>query len=85
VNQPLCLLMVEDSKNDTDLLLHALHRGGYHTTYEVVDTPVAMRTALECQGWDVITSDVVMPQFSGPGASEGITPRVSVHHRVRRS
>jgi len=49
VNQPLCLLMVEDSKNDTELLLHALRRGGYDTTYEVVDTPVAMCTALECQ------------------------------------
>ena len=49
MNQPLCLLMVEDSKNDTELLLHALRRGGYDTTYEVVDTPVAMCTALECQ------------------------------------
>jgi DNA-binding NtrC family response regulator len=27
-----------------------------------------MRTALECQGWDVITSDVMMPQFSGSAA-----------------
>ena len=42
--------------------------GGYDTTYEVVDTPVAMRTALECQGWDVITSDVMMPQFGGSAA-----------------
>jgi hypothetical protein len=33
VNQPLRLLIVEDSKNDTDLLLlHALHRGSYDTT-----------------------------------------------------
>jgi DNA-binding NtrC family response regulator len=70
VNQPLRLLMVEDSKNDTELLLHALCRGGYDTTYEVVDldSPVAMRTALECQGWDVITSDLVMPMFSGSAA-----------------
>jgi DNA-binding NtrC family response regulator len=68
VNQPLRLLIVEDSKNHTELLLHALRRKGYDTTYEVVDTPVAMRTALECQGWDVITSDVMMAQFSGSAA-----------------
>jgi DNA-binding NtrC family response regulator len=65
VNQPLRLLMV-DSKNDTELLLHALC--GYDTPYEVVDSPVGMRTALECQGWDVITSDLMMSMFSGSAA-----------------
>jgi two-component system, cell cycle sensor histidine kinase and response regulator CckA len=71
VNQPLRLLIVEDSKNDTDPTAARSapgKRGSYDTTYEVVDTSVVMRTALECQGWDLITSDVMMPQFSGSAA-----------------
>jgi len=43
-------------------------REGYEVVYEVVDTPTAMRVALECQEWDVITSDHTMPHFSATDA-----------------
>ncbi|MFA6411899.1 MAG: PAS domain S-box protein [Syntrophales bacterium] len=66
--KPLRVLMVEDSEDDTILLLHALRREGYEVIYEVVDTPSAMRAALERQNWDVITSDHAMPHFSAPEA-----------------
>jgi PAS domain-containing protein len=66
MNQPLRVLMVEDSKDDATLLLRALRRGGYEVVYEVVDTPAAMRAALERQDWDAITSDHAMPHFSAP-------------------
>ena len=68
MNQPLRVLMVEDSKDDATLLLRALRRGGYEVIYEVVDTPAAMRAALERQDWDAITSDNAMPHFSAPAA-----------------
>jgi DNA-binding NtrC family response regulator len=68
MNQPLRVLIVEDSTADVELLLRALRRGGYEATYEVVETPTAMRTALARQDWDVITSDHAMPHFSAPAA-----------------
>jgi PAS domain-containing protein len=68
MNQPLRVLIVEDSTADADLLLHALRHGGYEATSAVVETPAAMRAALEGQDWDVITSDHAIPQFSAPVA-----------------
>jgi DNA-binding NtrC family response regulator len=59
-------LLVEDSEDDATLLLHTLRREGYEVIYEVVNTPSAMRAALERQDWDVITSDHAMPRFSAP-------------------
>ncbi len=68
MNQALRLLIVEDREEDAVLLLRALSSGGYEVTYEVVETPVAMRAMLERQDWEVITSDHSMPRFSAPAA-----------------
>ena len=68
MNQPLRVLMVEDSEDDASLLLRVLRRGGYEPVYAIVDTPSAMRAALKSQEWDVITSDHAMPHFSAPKA-----------------
>ena len=68
MSQPLRLLVVDDNSDDAILLHHALHRGGYEVTCEVVDTPTAMRILLENQEWDIITSDHAMPHFSAPEA-----------------
>jgi PAS domain S-box-containing protein len=68
MGQPLRMLIVEDSKDDANLLLHTVRSGGYEPVYEVVDTSPAMRAALERQDWDVITSDHAMPHFSAPAA-----------------
>jgi DNA-binding NtrC family response regulator len=69
-NQPLRLLIVEDSKADANLLLQTVRSGGYEPMYELVDTEPAMRAALEREDWDLITSDHRMPQFSAPEALE---------------
>jgi PAS domain S-box-containing protein len=68
MNQTLRVLIVEDSAEDVTLLLHTLRSGGYEVVHSVVDTPDAMRAALESQDWDVITSDHAMPHFSAPAA-----------------
>ncbi len=60
--------MVEDVEADAYLLAWELKRSGYDLIYERVDTPEAMRSALEQQNWDVITSDHVMPRFNAPSA-----------------
>ncbi len=65
---PLRVLIVEDSEDDTLLLTRELKRGGYEVSFERVDTPEAMSTALEQKTWDVIISDYSMPHFSAPAA-----------------
>jgi len=62
------ILIVEDSEEDTFLLLADLKRGGFVPAYVRVDTPTAMLEALRNQEWDIIISDYVMPRFSGLAA-----------------
>lgn len=62
------LLVVDDSEEDTALLVAALCRGGHEVAHTLVDTPTAMRAALESQDWHLITSDHAMPGFSAPAA-----------------
>ena len=67
---PLRVLAVEDSEDDTMLLVSEITRGGYQPEYERVETPDDMRNALSSKEWDVVISDYVMPQFSGLEALE---------------
>jgi PAS domain S-box-containing protein len=68
MDKHLRILMVENSEDEAGLLLHALRSEGYDVVYEIVDTPDAMRSALDGKDWDVITSDYALPRFSGPAA-----------------
>jgi len=62
------VLLIEDSENDAVLLLRELKRSGYDPVSERVCTASDLNTAIETQSWDIIISDFVMPQFSGPEA-----------------
>src|SRR5580704_12535409 len=64
MSTPLHVLIVEDSEDDTQLLLHALKKGGYDPIYERVDSGSAMEMALARQKWDVVVADHNLPQFS---------------------
>lgn len=57
------ILIVDDSKDDAELLISTLQNGGYEIESEIVDNAISMRFALENQKWDVITSDHSMPKF----------------------
>jgi PAS domain S-box-containing protein len=65
---PLRVLIIEDSEPDARLVVRTLRQADYEPTWERVETPEAMRTALERQPWDVILSDYKMPHFSGLAA-----------------
>lgn len=65
---PLCVLIVEDSEEDTTLLLQTLRQGGYEPEFERVDTLEAMSAALDRQNWDLIISDYFMPRFDAHAA-----------------
>jgi PAS domain S-box-containing protein len=68
VAEPLRVLIVEDSEDDTLLLLRELRRGGYSPTYRRVDTAPRMESALDEEEWDIVVSDHSMPAFSAPAA-----------------
>jgi len=65
---PLRVLIVEDSEEDTLLIVRELKRGGFDPIHERVETAEAMSAALAKQTWDLIISDYVMPRFNGLGA-----------------
>ncbi|MCG3114895.1 MAG: EAL domain-containing protein [Candidatus Manganitrophus sp. SA1] len=61
-------LIVEDSEEDTELLLRELKKGNYNPVHERVDTWETMKAALKNQNWDIVFSDYTMPQFKGTDA-----------------
>jgi diguanylate cyclase (GGDEF)-like protein len=63
MSKPLNALIVEDSENDTQLLVRELHRGGYEPLFARVDTPEAMSSKLARQSWDIVFADFTMPRF----------------------
>jgi PAS domain S-box-containing protein len=62
------VLHVEDSERDVALLTRHLSQAGYELTSERVETPEAMRAALETREWDAILCDYSMPHFNAPSA-----------------
>ncbi len=62
------VLHVEDSERDELVLMRHLSRAGYEVVAERVDTPEAMKAALETREWDVILCDYTMPHFNALSA-----------------
>ena len=65
---PLRVLFIEDSEDDTALLVRELKRAGYETDYKRVDTPNSLKAVLAAGEWDLVISDFSMPLFSGTDA-----------------
>ena len=65
---PIRVLFVEDSRDDVDVVLHELRRGGFTPDSWVVEDEEAMRRALAEQAWDLVIADHSMPRFDAPGA-----------------
>ena len=57
MGKSLRVLILEDSEDDTLLLLRELKRSGYEVDFERVDTGPAMQSALRDKQWDLILSD----------------------------
>ena len=68
MGNPLRVLIVEDSDDDTQILLREMERGGYNPVYQRVETDTAMREALYEQYWDIVIADYSLPHFSAPAA-----------------
>lgn len=61
MGKPLRVLVVEDSEDDTMLLLRYLRRSGYEPQHARVQTAADLERALQTQQWDVIISDYTLP------------------------
>lgn len=66
--QKLRIIIVEDSEDDTMLMLHELQQAGYKSDYIRVQTAGAFKDALHNGPWDLIISDHALPNFSAPEA-----------------
>lgn len=81
MSTPLRVLVVEDSEDDTLLLIDQLQLGGYEPDYQRVQTAEEMTQALNTREWDIVIADWVMPFFSGPSAIrllQGLRPDIPI-------
>ena len=62
------VLIVEDSEEDTQVILRELQRGGYAVEHERVETRPAMEASLSRRAWDLILCDYTLPKFSAEAA-----------------
>jgi PAS domain S-box-containing protein len=68
MNRSLRILNIEDSEQDVALITRHLSRAGYVLISERVESPEAMKAALETREWDVILCDYSMPHFDALSA-----------------
>ncbi|MFQ5470355.1 MAG: EAL domain-containing protein [Gammaproteobacteria bacterium] len=65
MNKPLRVLIVDDSEDDTLILINELEQNHYDPYYLRVDTYQGFTQALKSQQWDIVISDYIVPHFSG--------------------
>jgi two-component system, cell cycle sensor histidine kinase and response regulator CckA len=63
MKMPLRVLFVEDSDEDSRLVLRELTKGGYDVTAVRVETADALRDALSGPPWDAVICDYTLPSF----------------------
>lgn len=68
MGKSLRVLIVEDSEDDTALVLETLKERDFHPVYKRVETPEEMIDALRQSQWDVVVSDYTMPHFNALSA-----------------
>ena len=75
MSTPLRVLFVEDSVEETALLVRQLRRGGYDPTFVRVDSADTMGAALGEQTWDVIVAEYTLSRFSATAALSQLEER----------
>jgi two-component system, cell cycle sensor histidine kinase and response regulator CckA len=62
------VLIIDDSEDDTILIVRALEKEGFDLSFKRVDQASALETALDDGSWDIILSDYSMPAFNAAKA-----------------
>ncbi|MHB9101939.1 MAG: putative bifunctional diguanylate cyclase/phosphodiesterase, partial [Sulfuricella sp.] len=68
MTEPLRVLVVEDSEDDTLLILRELRKGGFTPEHRRVDSPATLQAALDEAVWDIVITDHNLPEFSSEAA-----------------
>lgn len=68
MSKKLKLLIVEDSEDDTLLIVRKLKKEGYTVTYRRVCTARSMKKAIDEEAFEAILADYAMPSFSATAA-----------------
>ncbi|MBX2865140.1 MAG: EAL domain-containing protein [Leptolyngbyaceae cyanobacterium MAG.088] len=68
MSEPLNVLVIEDSEDDTLLIIRELRRNGFDPSWQRVETAEELSAMLENRLWDIILSDYTLPHFSAPFA-----------------
>lgn len=63
IGHPIKVLVVEDSEDDTELMIRHLRKGGFNPKYKRVQTADGLTNALENNTWDIVLCDHNMPGF----------------------
>ena len=58
-------MLIEDSEDDSLLLVRELMKGGYEVSYERIDRAERVEAAFKYETWDAVFCDHSMPGFSG--------------------
>jgi PAS domain S-box-containing protein len=86
--EKLKVLMVENSEEDGEQVLHLLIQGGFQSDYLRVSTIIDLQDALLTRNWDVILSDYDLPQLNAQDVLQAIreqnldTPLIIVSSHV---
>ncbi len=72
---PLQVIVVEDSEDDTMLVLREIRKGGYEPVFERVETAEELRDALSSRKWGLVISDFSMPYFDAISAMKIVHER----------
>lgn len=67
-NKLLRVLIIEDSENDTLLLLRKLKKAGYQTQHQQVSTSHSLKKTLLKEEWDIVITDHNIPEFDSTAA-----------------
>ncbi|NEQ55722.1 MAG: response regulator, partial [Leptolyngbya sp. SIO3F4] len=70
MSDPLNVLVIEDSEDDTLLVIRELRRNGFKPLWERIETAQELEEMLKNRLWDIIISDYTLPNFSAPVALE---------------
>lgn len=62
-NEPLAVLVVEDSETDARSLIRQLRRTGFSPEWERVETAASLRNALRSREWSLVISDPSVPRL----------------------
>jgi PAS domain S-box-containing protein len=68
MGKSLRVLIIEDSEDDSQLLVRELRRIGYEVEFERIETAEEMQSSLSQSIWDLILSDYTLPTFNASQA-----------------